>query len=147
MAGIIGCLLLFGPFIILFIISQNSERKKKEKYDNGLLDPIEAEKYKNKLLLESEKNEKIRKHKTILKTMIVASDSNRHQKMGSSIIRGTIGGALLGPVGMISGAMSGKHKNDNTTTFLVLYEDGHKETIITETNSSEFKKLCQYLEI
>ena len=84
---------------------------------------------------------------TISKTMIVGSNSTSRKKAGSSIVRGAIGGALLGPVGLVGGALSGKEKVSNTTTFLVEYIDGRRKTVTVDTNSPEFNRLCKYLEM
>ena len=53
----------------------------------------------------------------------------------------------LGPVGLVGGALSGKNKITSKTTFLIEYQDGHKETKIVDTNSSEFNKLCKYIKM
>ena len=58
--------------------------------------------------------------KNIVKTMIVGADSKK--SAGSSIGRGLVGGALLGPVGLLGGALSGKNKK--STTFLIEYDEG-----------------------
>lgn len=87
------------------------------------------------------------KHTTIKKVIIVNGSSDSRKKMGSSIMRGAVGGALLGPAGLVGGAVSGKNKVTNYTTFLVEYEDGHRETLTVITGSGEFNKLCKYLEM
>lgn len=81
------------------------------------------------------------KLKKIKKVTIVSNDSRK--KVSSTIARGAVGGALLGPVGMVGGALSGKNKN--TTTFLIEYINGNKETKIVDNESEEFKKLCNYI--
>lgn len=83
------------------------------------------------------------KMKTIKKTIIVSADSKK--KIGSAIARGAIGGTILGPVGFVGGAISGKNKN--STTFLIEYTNGERETKIVENNSPEFEKLCKFLEM
>lgn len=85
--------------------------------------------------------------KTIKKTIIVGNVSDSRKKVGSTVMRGMVGGALLGPAGLVGGAMSGKNKTSNKVTFLIEYNDGHRETKIVENNSKEFKNLCNYLEM
>lgn len=81
--------------------------------------------------------------KEIRKVVIVSSDSRK--KVGSVASRGIVGGALLGPVGLVAGAASGKNKN--STTFLIEYKDGSKETRTVANNSSEFERLCRFIEM
>lgn len=161
---------LFGGPILIFIISNIHDKKQKEKYENGELSESEVQKYlKKQNAIQNQKEvinhietkgvahyvktknmtdeelEELRKKETIVKTMIVASESTDRQKFGSSVARGMLGGELLGPVGALAGTMSGKHETKSTTTFLIEYEDGHRETKEVITNSSEFKNLCKYL--
>ena len=72
--------------------------------------------------------------KTIKKVIIVSNDSRK--KATSSAIRGVVGGSILGPAGLIAGAVSGKNKN--STTFLIEYKTGKKETKTVKNDSIEF---------
>lgn len=76
----------------------------------------------------------------IAKTIIVSQDSRK--KVGSTVIRGAVGGALLGPVGLLAGA-SGKNKH--TTTFQVIYKNGQQKTVTVDNNSMAFKEYVRYL--
>lgn len=145
-------------FFVLFlivtiaIISMSIYQKKKEheemiRYENGDMSEEERKEFEIKLKAREELKEKIRKSQTISKVMIVGGSSDSRKKVGSSIMRGAVGGTLLGPVGLVGGALSGKNKITNETTFLIEYEDGHRETKIVDNNSSEFEKLCKYLEM
>lgn len=78
----------------------------------------------------------------LLKTIIVSNDSRK--SASSSIVRGAIGGVLLGPVGLLGGAISGKNKKD--TTFLLIYSNGVKKTVTVKTNGMLFKQYVKYLE-
>jgi len=80
--------------------------------------------------------------KRISKTAIVGDDSRK--SLSSTMVRGAVGAALLGPVGLLAGATG---KNKKTTTFLIEYSDGSRETKTVKTNSSEFKNYCKYLSI
>lgn len=80
--------------------------------------------------------------KKIVKTMIVTDDSRK--SLTSVVGRGAVGGILLGPVGLLAAASA---KNKKTTTFVIEYSDGTRETKTVKTNSSEFKKLAKYLEM
>jgi len=83
----------------------------------------------------------------IVKTMIVSSTNNSRKKASSSIARGVVGGAVFGVAGAVGGSLSGKNITESKTTFLVEYESGHRETIIVDTNSNQFNKLCKYLDM
>lgn len=80
--------------------------------------------------------------KMIKQTIIVGEDSRK--SAGSGIARGAIGGALLGPLGLLAGLSA---KNKNNTTFLIIYEDDSRTTRTVATNSKEFKEFCKYLKI
>ncbi len=56
-----------------------------------------------------------------------------------------MGGSILGPAGLIAGAASGKNKN--STTFLIEYKTGKKDTKTVKNDSIEFKELCKYIEM
>ena len=80
----------------------------------------------------------------IVKTMIVSNEEGK-KGLGSTVVRGAVGGALLGPVGMLGGALTGKKKK-GTTTFLITYDSGRKETMTVKNNSLLFNTYCQYLD-
>ena len=51
---------------------------------------------------------------------------------------------MFGAAGLVGGALSGKNKD--STTFLIFYKDGTKQTRTVKNNSLEFNKLVQYVE-
>lgn len=126
--------------VVVFLISIIRDIYIKHKYYSGNMSEEESRKYE-------QIKENQRKAKTISKVMIVGSTSDSRKKVGSSVVRGAVGGTLLGPVGLVGGALSGKNKVTNETTFLIEYEDGHRETKKVDNNSYEFQKLCKYLEM
>lgn len=77
----------------------------------------------------------------IKKTIIVASNSRK--KIISTVGRGVVGGALIGPVGLLAG-MTGKNKE--TTTFQIIYNNGNQETVTVKTGGWMFKEYCKYLD-
>lgn len=81
--------------------------------------------------------------KKILKTKIV--DNDQRKSAASGVIRGAVGTALLGPIGLVAGAVSAKNKKN--TTFLIEYEDGSRDTKTVKTGSGEYKKLIKYIEM
>lgn len=79
----------------------------------------------------------------ITKTVIIGQDSTK--STSSTITRGIIGGALLGDLGAMAGMLSAKNKQ--TTTFLVIYKDGHRETKEVENGSQMYNIYISYLDV
>ena len=136
-------LIIFLALVALILIIGIRENKKKAKYKNGLMNDEERIKYENQLA----KQEQIKRAKTIKQVIIVNNSSDSRKKVGSTVIRGAIGNAVLGHAGLVGGALSGKNKVSNKTTFLIEYEDGHRETKEVDNDSHEFKRLCNYLKM
>ena len=136
-------LIIFLALVILIIVLGVNEIKKKSRYNKGLMNDEERVKYEKQLA----KQEQAKKSKTIKQVIIVNNSSDSRKKVGSTVIRGTIGNAMLGSAGLVGGALSGKNKVSNKTTFLIEYEDGHRETKEVDNDSHEFKKLCNYLKM
>lgn len=76
----------------------------------------------------------------IVRALIVGSDSRK--KVGSALLRGAAGGLILGPIGLLAGATG---KNKHTTTFMLEYSNGERETETVSNKSSRFEELCKYL--
>lgn len=136
-------ILIIAIIIILLIAYGIHNLNQQEKYNKGLMSDNEKYKYERKL----ERREEDRKRRTIKQVIIVGNESDSRKKVGSSVMRGAVGGALLGPAGMVGGALSGKNKITSKTTFLIEYEDGHKETKVVDNKSYEFDKLCKYIKM
>lgn len=136
-------LIIFLILVALIIVLGVNEMKKKSRYTKGLMNDEERVKYEKQLA----KQEQTKKSKTIKQVIIVNNSSVSRKKVGSTVIRGAIGNAVLGPAGLVGGALSGKNKVSNKTTFLIEYEDGHRETKEVDNDSQEFKKLCNYLKM
>lgn len=134
-----------GIWAVVYFYCKN--KKQKYNYKNNLMSETEKMKYEEKI-----KNKEIKKQNSInrnkiIKTAIISNTTDSRKKAGSTIIRGAVGGSILGPVGMLGGAMSGKNKVTNKTTFLIEYADGHRETKEVKNNSIDFKYLCDYLDM
>ena len=136
-------LVIFLVFVVLILIIGISENRKKSKYKNGLMSDEEKAQYEKRLAYQ----EQLKKAKTIKQVMIVGNNTDSRKKVGSTVIRGAVGNALLGPAGLVGGALSGKNKVTGKTTFLIEYEDGHRETKIVKNKIHEFNKLCNYLKM
>lgn len=93
----------------------------------------------NSLSLEEKKKEML--NNEIDYTIIVSEDNRK--SVGSTVTRGAIGGALLGPIGLVGGALSGKNKTK--TTFTIVYKSGRREVVTVENDSKEFTKYAEYV--
>ena len=84
----------------------------------------------------------------LVRTFIVTEDSRR--SASSAAMRGVLGTTLsvvnpaAGVVGAAAGVMSGKNKK--TTTFVLEYSDGHRETKTVKNGSKEYNHYCTLLE-
>lgn len=66
-------------------------------------------------------------------------DEDTRKSAASGVARGLVGGALLGPVGLIAGGLSAKNKKSNTVA--IQFKDGKKSLI--EIDGEIFKALMQ----
>lgn len=113
---------------------------------NDFLDESQHNKHKTKLetnkrsIISQNSNQFFWIKPELVKTVIVGNEFRR--SASSSVIRGAIG-SVIGPIGLVGGLLSGK--NRNKTTFLLIYNNGKKETRTVETNGKEFKYLVKYL--
>ncbi len=136
---IIIFLIMMCPFVFLPIgmyiyanMKDKQEEREQEIIDN--LSSEEREKYYAQKRKEDMDNE-------IDYTIIVGGDTRK--SVGSSVARGVIGGALLGPIGLIGGALSGKNKSE--TTFTVIYKSGRREVVTVSNDSDDFRRYASYV--
>jgi hypothetical protein len=87
----------------------------------------------------------------VVRTVLVDSShtATARTKATSAAARGAIGGALFGPLGMVAGAVSGKKKvtEHHTTTFLVYYRDGTRETETVENGTELYNLYMNKLDV
>lgn len=132
---IIMFIFMMFPFVFLpiFIVAlQYKDIKERERIRN--LSETEKQKY-------YQQKEKENLDRTIDYTIIIAEDSKK--SLGSAIARGAIGGTLLGPVGLVGGAISGKNKSE--TTFTVVYKSGRKQIVTVSNDSEEFENYAMHI--
>ena len=84
-------------------------------------------------------------NKKIVSTEIMDSHIDSRKSVSSSLIRGTIGGTLLGPAGLLAGGLSGKNKNSQMVTFLVKYSDGSSDIQTAKKGSLTYNTYIQFL--
>lgn len=78
----------------------------------------------------------------IVRTTIVGTDS---RKSASNMITRGIVGSVFGGIGAIAGMASAK--NNTTTTFLIEYANGKRETKTVKNGSSSYKMYIKYLDM
>lgn len=84
-------------------------------------------------------------NRKIISTEIIDSYTDSKKSAGSSLVRGAVGGALLGPAGLLAGGLSGKNKNTQMTTFLIKYDDGSQETQIIKNKGLLYDTYIKFL--
>ena len=82
-------------------------------------------------------------NKKIKSVEILNSSSDTRKSASSSLVRGAVGGALLGPAGLLAGGLSGKNKTKHMTTFLIKYDDGTQITQTVKNNGVMFNAYMQ----
>lgn len=83
--------------------------------------------------------------KKIVSTEILTTTTDSKKSASSTLIRGAVGGALLGPAGMLAGGLSGKNKIQAMTTFLITYDDGSQQTDTVKNDSIIYTTYMQFL--
>lgn len=97
------------------------------------------EEYKRAVELERRRKEDDRR---VVSAVLVATDSKRGAVGAAG--RAVVGGALLGPVGMVAGAASGTSKA-RKATFSVKYASGRTATETVEIGGKRFNELSKFL--
>lgn len=77
-------------------------------------------------------------NRKIVSVEILSATTDSRKSASSTLLRGAVGGALLGPVGALAGGLSGKNKNTDKTTFLITYDDGYTMTQTVQNNGVQF---------
>lgn len=72
---------------------------------------------------------------TIERYEIIGEDTSKN--MGSSFVKGAIGSVVLGPVGMVAGALAGS--NNTNATLAIYFKDGKKSLI--KVNESAYQSI------
>ena len=78
----------------------------------------------------------------IAKTKII--DAYGRTSTSSAAARGAVGNLVAGPVGGIVGASTATSKR--STTFLIIYKNGRKQTRTVPNGSFEYQKYVKYLD-
>ncbi len=136
---ILGIVMMFENFLLGFIILiissivtvvANNEINENAYFEKQRINSLTEEERKKELL-----------DKEIDYTILVGGDSKK--SVGSAIVRGAVGSALFGPVGLVGGAISGKNKSK--TTFTIVYKSGRREVRTVDNDTSEFNAYARYL--
>ena len=84
-------------------------------------------------------------NKQIVSVEILGTSNESRKSASSSLVRGAVGGALLGPAGLLAGGLSGKNKVKNKTTFLVTYDDGTSMNHTVEDNGILYNSYMAFI--
>ena len=115
------------------LAAQEEVKKHNEKYES-------ERKYQE--LCKKYAQERKEADKTIVSAVLISA---QNKKSGASALgRAVVGGALLGPVGAIAGASTGK-SYAKSATFSVKYASGRTSTETVSVDSKRFKELSSYL--
>ncbi len=74
---------------------------------------------------------------------VLIANSTSRTKAGSAIARGVVGGALLGPVGLLAAASA---KKNGYLDLIIHYKSGRVATRRVKVNSSEYRSLAPYIQ-
>lgn len=147
-AGMGAVLFLFSLFVLLpFGIFRRVKAKRSMTEEEKACADAERER---KVAETQRRLEEMRAARTIVSTAIVDTTMKSKTKAsaGSSIVRGAVGGALFGPVGMVTGAVTPKKTTitkAKTVTFSVRYANGECRLETVKNGSARFKELAKYL--
>lgn len=84
------------------------------------------------------KSQKIKLNKTTVESYEVITDEHR-KSASSGVARGLVGGALLGPVGLLAGGLSAKNKG--TYTLAIRFKDG--KSSLLEVDDKIYKNIIR----
>jgi len=132
---VIGAVLLVIG-VIGIIRTRMAQKKKKARISEIGLDAYKAER----------KDEKKAARETAAANYeidyVVLAGQESRTKTGSAVARGAVGGALLGPVGLLAAA--GAKKNTDVA-MVIHYKSGRTENKTVKFNSKDFKKYAKYI--
>ena len=128
-------------------------KKEKRKAYEALSDEERAKEdaeREQKVVAAQERLERLKAANTIVSTAIVGGTTIGKQKASitSSVVRGAVGGAVFGPVGMIAGAVTPKKKTvikDAKVTFAILYASGDRTVETVKVGSKRYNELAKYI--
>ena len=91
------------------------------------------------ILISFKGNENIMLDRYSIDSYEVITEETR-KSAASGVARGIVGGALLGPVGMLAGGLSAKNKS--TVTIAIQFKDGNRSLI--EVDDKIYKAIVAY---
>lgn len=102
-------------------------------------------KHEEELRAREEKKRELEDWKShnIKKTVIVHTATKKDN--ANTMTRGVVGGWLFGTAGAVVGTATGKE--NEFTTFLIIYSDGSRETKEVQNGSAEYNLYIQHLEV
>ena len=148
-AAIVGAVSLVFLPILGFVFRSGEKRKEYRALTPEARARVDADR-ERKVAEAQEKMDKWKADNTIVSTAIVNSTTIGKQKASvtSSIVRGAVGGAIFGPVGLVAGAVTPKKKTITTgatVTFAILYESGKRSVETVKVGSKRYNELAKYI--
>lgn len=149
-------LFLVSLFVLIPVGLRKRSKTKREAYnalsevDRERIEVERAQKAEEAAEKWKQMKEEIREANTIVSTAIVDTTSKSKTKASasSSVVRGAVGGALFGTVGMVAGAVTPKKTTitkAKTVTFSVRYANGECKLETVKNGSARFKELAKYI--
>ena len=145
MVSLLADVVLFIYLIVRRLRTPKEDLQKIRKENDALLAKWNAKAEQSKVELEKMRvAERARKadDRRVVSTVLISTD-NKKSAVGAAG-RAVVGGALLGPVGAIAGAASGKSKAAKAT-FSVKYASGRTATETVDIGSRRFNELSALL--
>ncbi len=141
----IGAPLLMIDLVVYIIYRMTRPREEKERRKQAKREQRIARAERTQAQMEQWKADN-----TIVSTAIVNTTSKSKQKASvtSSVVRGAVGGALFGGVGMVAGAVTPKKTTvtkDTTVTFAILYASGKRSVETVKVGSKRYNELAKYI--
>ena len=148
-AAIVGAVSLVFLPILGFIFRSGEKRKAYRALTPEARAKVDADR-ERKVAEAQAKMDTWKADNTIVSTAIVNTTSKGKQRASvtSSVVRGAVGGAIFGPVGLVAGAVTPKKTTitkDMTVTFAILYESGRRNVETVKVGSKRYNELAKYI--
>ena len=132
---VVGAILLIIGIVGIVRTSKARKRKKER------IEEIGSDAYKEERKGEKKAAKERAASNREIDYVIIAGQESK-TKTGSAVARGVVGGAMLGPVGLLAAAGA---KKSTDISLIIRYKSGRTETKTVKFNSKEFKQYAKYI--